>query len=30
MDTRCFSYFRNVLHKIPRPLFPPPPERAPA
>ena len=22
-----FSYFRNVLHKIPRPLFPPPPQR---
>ena len=20
-----FSYFRKVLHKIPRPLFPPPP-----
>ena len=23
-----FSYFRNVLHKIPRPIFPPPPQRA--
>lgn len=22
-----FSYFRNVLHKIPCPLFPPPPQR---
>ena len=24
-NTMGFSYFRNVLHKIPRPLFPPPP-----
>ena len=23
-NTRGFSYFRNVLHKIPHPLFPPP------
>lgn len=26
-NTMDFSYFRNVLHKIPRPLFPPPPQR---
>lgn len=25
VDTMGFSYFRNVLHKNPRPLFPPPP-----
>ena len=24
-NTMGFSYFRNVLHKIPHPLFPPPP-----
>nr|DAP73600.1 MAG TPA: hypothetical protein [Caudoviricetes sp.] len=30
VDAMGFSYFRNVLHKIPRPLFPPPPEEAPA
>lgn len=25
VDTMGFSYFRNILHKNPRPLFPPPP-----
>ena len=25
VNTMGFSYFRNILHKIPRPLFPPPP-----
>lgn len=29
-NTMGFSYFRNVLHKIPHPLFPPPPPRGSA